>query len=177
MPLLMVKEWAIAVLVLAGTAVVAVTNSRISAIAGLGVVGVGVALIFITYGAPDVAITQLLVEVLVVVLVALAILKLPHLAPEPGRRRRFDAVLALGIGASVSVVTLMVVDGPLDQRLTDWFEVTAWPEAYGRNIVNVILVDFRALDTFGEIAVVAVAALAALALLKTRVAPAREDAR
>ncbi len=176
-PALMVKEWAIAVLILAGTGVVVLTNSRITAIAGLGVVGVGVALVFITYGAPDVAITQLLVEVLVVVLVALAILRLPHLEHESGRRRGLDAALALGVGAAVSVVTLMVVDGPLDQRLTDWFEITAWPEAYGRNIVNVILVDFRALDTFGEIAVVAVAALAAVALLKTRAAPAGKDTR
>ena len=171
-PDLMVKEWAIAALILAGTLIVVVTNSRITAIAGLGVVGVGVAMIFITYGAPDVAITQLLVEVLVVVLVALALLKLPGLTPETGRRRRLDAALAICIGAAVSAVTLMVVDGPIDRRLTDYFEITSWPEAYGRNIVNVILVDFRALDTFGEIAVVAVAALAAIALLKTRNAAA-----
>ncbi len=63
---------------------------------------------------------------------------------------------------------LMVTDGPIDRRLTDYFEVASWPEAYGRNIVNVILVDFRALDTFGEIAVVVIAALGAFALLKGR---------
>jgi multicomponent Na+:H+ antiporter subunit A len=55
---------------------------------------------------------------------------------------------------------------PLDRRLTDYFEITSWPEAYGRNIVNVILVDFRALDTFGEIAVVVIAALGAYILLR-----------
>jgi multicomponent Na+:H+ antiporter subunit A len=176
-PYLMVKEWGIALLVLAGTGVVVSTNSRITALAGLGVVGVGVALIFITYGAPDVAITQLLVEVLVVVLVALAILKLPSLEPETGRRRWFDAALALGIGGAVTVVMLMVLDVPIDRRLSEYFEVTSWPEAFGRNIVNVILVDFRALDTFGEIAVVAVAGIAAFALLKTKLAPAKEDAR
>ena len=177
MPYLLVKEWGIALLVLAGTGVVVSTNSRITALAGLGVVGVGVALIFVTYGAPDVAITQLLVEVLVVVLVALAILKLPSLEPETGRRRWFDAALALGIGGAVTVIMLMVLDVPLDRRLSEYFEVTSWPEAFGRNIVNVILVDFRALDTFGEIAVVAVAGIAAFALLKTKIAPAKEDAR
>jgi multicomponent Na+:H+ antiporter subunit A len=170
-PRLMVKEWATAVLILAGTGVVLTTNSRITAIAGLGVVGIGVALIFITYSAPDVAITQLLVEVLVVVLVALAILKLPSLGPEPGRPRLLHGALALGVGGAVSVVMLHVVEGPLNRRLTDFFEIASWPEAFGRNIVNVILVDFRALDTFGEIAVVAVAALAALALLRTRTPP------
>ncbi|MEO0694033.1 MAG: hydrogen gas-evolving membrane-bound hydrogenase subunit E, partial [Pseudomonadota bacterium] len=65
-------------------------------------------------------------------------------------------------------VMLMVTAGPIDRRLTDYFEATSWPEAFGRNIVNVILVDFRALDTFGEIAVVVIAALGAYALLKGR---------
>jgi len=159
-------EWMILALIVAGTGVVVVTRSVIAAIAGLGVVGVGVALLFITFGAPDVAITQLLVEVLVVVLVALALLRLPPLGREPRARRRLDAALAVGVGSVVAAVMLMVTQGPIDRRLTDYFETTAWPEAFGRNIVNVILVDFRALDTFGEIAVVAVAAMAALALLR-----------
>ena len=72
-------------------------------------------------------------------------------------------------------MTLAVLAVPMDRRLTDFFEAASWPEAYGRNIVNVILVDFRALDTFGEIAVVAVAALAAYALLRTTTAAQRRD--
>ena len=165
-PQLMLTEWAVVTLIIAGTLVTLFTDNRITAIAGLGVVGVGVALVFIIYGAPDVAITQLLVEVLVIVLVSLAVLRLPHLAPEPGRARWRDAALALGVGVVVTVTMLMVVETPPDRRLTDFFEGASWPEAYGRNIVNVILVDFRALDTFGEIAVVAIAALAAYALLR-----------
>jgi multicomponent Na+:H+ antiporter subunit A len=72
-----------------------------------------------------------------------------------------------------AAILLQVTDGPIDRRLTDFFEEASWIEAYGRNIVNVILVDFRALDTFGEIAVVAIAALGAYALLKG--SPAREE--
>ena len=68
----------------------------------------------------------------------------------------------------MAAVLLMVTTGPIDLRLTAYFEAKAWPEAYGKNIVNVILVDFRALDTFGEIAVVLIAALGAFALLKGR---------
>ena len=168
-PDLLVKHWVVIGLVVAGALLTLTTSSRIAAIAGLGAVGIGVALIFIIFGAPDVAITQLLVETLVVVLFAVAALKLPRLDPD-GRKthRPLDALLALGIGAVVTVVMLMVTDGPIDRRLTDYFEVTSWPEAYGRNIVNVILVDFRALDTFGEIAVVVIAALGAFALLKGR---------
>ncbi len=168
-PVLQVQHWVVIAIVVAGALLTLTTSSRIAAIAGLGAVGIGVALIFIIFGAPDVAITQLLVETLVVVLFAVAALKLPQLDPDGTKRHRpLDAALAVSIGIGVTVVMLMVTDGPIDRRLTDYFEVTSWPEAFGRNIVNVILVDFRALDTFGEIAVVAIAALSAFALLKGR---------
>lgn len=161
------KHWAVVVFVTAGAILTAITSSRMTAIAALGVVGIGVALIFIIFSAPDVAITQLLVEVLVVVLVAVAMLKLPQLGLARDRKRRpVHAALAGVIGVLVTMVMIGVVQGDIDRRLTDFFEVASWPEAYGRNIVNVILVDFRAIDTFGEIAVVVIAALAAYALLR-----------
>ncbi|WP_212523830.1 hydrogen gas-evolving membrane-bound hydrogenase subunit E [Actibacterium sp. MT2.3-13A] len=158
------KQAALVALILAGAALAVITRSRIAAVAGLGVTGIGVALVFIVFGAPDVAITQLLVETLVVVLVAVAMLRLPRLGPR--RRRPADAALAIGVGAAVSATLLAVLLAPLDRRVTAFFEATSWPEAHGRNIVNVILVDFRALDTFGEIAVVLIAALSAYALLR-----------
>jgi len=154
-------------LICAGALLTAVTSSRIAAMAALGVVGIGVALVFIAFSAPDVAITQLLVETLVVVLVAVALLRLPLLDRGGRDHRPLDALLAVGVGVTVSAVLLAVLQAPLDRRLTDYFEITSWPEAFGRNIVNVILVDFRALDTFGEIAVVVIAALSAYALLRT----------
>ncbi len=161
------KHWAVVLFVTAGAVLTAITSSRMTAIAALGVVGIGVALIFIIFSAPDVAITQLLVEVLVVVLVAVAMLKLPLLGLARDRKRRpVHAALAVAIGAMVTVVMVGVLQGELDRRLTDYFEFASWTEAYGRNIVNVILVDFRAIDTFGEIAVVVIAALAAYALLR-----------
>ncbi|MEM1064024.1 MAG: putative monovalent cation/H+ antiporter subunit A [Pseudomonadota bacterium] len=168
-PDLLLKHWVVITLIVAGAMLTLTTSSRIAAIAGLGAVGIGVALIFIIFGAPDVAITQLLVETLVVVLFGVAALKLPRL-DDSGRKthRPLDALLAVGVGAIVTLVMLQVTAGPLDRRLTTYFEETSWPEAFGRNIVNVILVDFRALDTFGEIAVVVIAALGAFALLKGR---------
>ncbi|MBN2906290.1 MAG: DUF4040 domain-containing protein [Rhodobacteraceae bacterium] len=156
---------ALAVLLLAGAGLTVGSASRIAAIAALGVVGIGTALVFIVFSAPDVAITQLLVETLVVVLVALALLRLPALPRD--RFRPAHAALATGLGATVTLVLLAVLSAPLDRRLTNYFEAASWPEAYGRNIVNVILVDFRALDTFGEVAVVVIAALSAYALLRT----------
>ncbi|MCK0169094.1 putative monovalent cation/H+ antiporter subunit A [Jannaschia sp. S6380] len=163
---LRVKHWSVLIFIMTGALVVAFTNSRMTAVAALGVVGIGVALIFIIFGAPDVAITQLLVEVLQVVLVAVAMLKLPHLNWERARFRPWDLLLAIALGALTTVILLAVLDAPLNPRLTEYFEAASVPLAYGRNIVNVILVDFRALDTFGEIAVVAVAALGAFALLR-----------
>ena len=168
------KHWSVLIFILAGAALVAVTQSRMTAIAALGTVGIGVALIFIMFGAPDVAITQLLVEVLQVVLVAVAMLKLPRMMPERiGRVRGWDLALAGVLGAMVTLVLLHVGAAPPDLRLTAFFEAASYPEAYGRNIVNVILVDFRALDTFGEIVVVAVAAFGAYALLRGTRRPGR----
>ncbi|MEO0485784.1 MAG: putative monovalent cation/H+ antiporter subunit A [Pseudomonadota bacterium] len=159
---------ALALLTAAGAIMAAVTGSRIMAMAALGVVGIGVAMLFIVFAAPDVAITQLLVETLVVVLVAVALLRLPSL-DRPGESdwRPRDALLGAAIGTVITLIMLSVLQQPLDLTLTDYFEATSWPEAFGRNIVNVILVDFRALDTFGEIAVVVIAALSSYALLRT----------
>ena len=164
---LVTKHWSVLIFIVAGAMVTAFTHSRMTAVASLGVVGIGVALIFIMFGAPDVAITQLLVETLVVVLVAVAMLKLPPLDRERVRSvRLWDLGLAAALGAGTTVIMLLVQAVPVDRRITDYYEIASYPEAYGQNIVNVILVDFRALDTFGEIAVVAVAALAAYALLR-----------
>ena len=158
---------ALTLLIVSGALVATVTSSRIVAMAALGVVGIGVAMIFIVFSAPDVAITQLLVETLIVVLVAVALLRLPTLDSNAGNWRLKDAALGIAVGTVVTLVLLAVLSSPLDRRLTGYYEITSWPEAFGRNIVNVILVDFRALDTFGEIAVVVIAALASYALLRT----------
>ena len=134
-------------------------------------VGSGAALIFLVYGAPDLALTQLLVETLTLIIVAIVLLRLPPLdktagAHSPGRW--FDALVAVGTGTLVAALTLAVTGGPLDRQLTDFFEQNSAIAAHGRNIVNVILVDFRSLDTLGEIVVVATAGLAGFSLLARR---------
>ena len=161
-----IKHWVVVAITIAGCCLTLTTSNLIAAIAGLGAVGIGVALIFIIYGAPDVAITQLLVETLVVVLFGTAALKLPQLkSNQTSGVRPLDALLSIVLGGSIMIILLMVTDGPLDRKITDFFEAASWPEAYGRNIVNVILVDFRAIDTFGEIAVILTASLGVLAAL------------
>ncbi|MFV8781182.1 hydrogen gas-evolving membrane-bound hydrogenase subunit E [Microbulbifer sp. SA54] len=165
-PSLTVKGWAALALVLAGTLVAAGCREPLTAICSLGAMGVGIALIYLFFGAPDVAITQLLVETLFLVLVALVLHRLP-LASEIHipRWRIADAALAASVGIAVTLTMLVVLQQPFDSGTKDYFEQAAVPEAFGRNIVNVILVDFRALDTFAEVVVVLIAAVGAAALL------------
>ena len=142
------------------------------AICCLGVVGAGIAMLFLTYGAPDVALTQLLVETLTVIIVAIVLLRLPDLNKRhtiPIAVRVGNAVLAVSIGTLVSSLILAVNSTELDLALTQFFEANSYLAAHGRNIVNVILVDFRSLDTLGEITVVALAGLAGYALIQKKV--------
>jgi multicomponent Na+:H+ antiporter subunit A len=159
----------IVILVAIATVVVATATHRLAAIGGLGGVGAGVALIFLISGAPDIALTQLLVETLTVIIFSLILLRLPpleHQRRRSGRRRTLDVGISLAAGLLVASLLMGIGQTPLDRSLTEFFEVHSYPAAHGRNIVNVILVDFRSLDTLGEITVVVLAAWAATALIR-----------
>ncbi len=157
-------DWAIFLLITASLSVVLGSSSRLAAITALGGVGAGIAIIFVVYGAVDVAMTQLFVEILVVVFMAIAMVKLP--VTGIARFRPRDAAVAAFLGLGVTMSMLMVLGTDIDLSLTDFFVEKSYPEAFGRNIVNVILVDFRGFDTMGETAVICFAAMAAYAVLK-----------
>jgi multicomponent Na+:H+ antiporter subunit A len=166
------------VFIAAATAAVLGAKRRLGAIASLGAVGAGVAMLFLVFGAPDLALTQLLVETLTVIIVSLVLLKLPPMetARQRSRRRRsVDAAVALCVGLLIASLLMGIVELPLDRGLTAFFEAKSYSAAHGRNIVNVILVDFRSLDTLGEITVVVLAAWAAAALIRSRKASAAKD--
>jgi multicomponent Na+:H+ antiporter subunit A len=166
-PTVSVLEAGVLLVIATGALALPVARSRLGAVGALGLVGAGVAMVFALYGAVDVAMTQLLVETLLVVIIAIALLRLP--VPRPAHRGGLGAVaIAAGVGLGVTLAMLAVLATPLDPSLTAFFEQASWPQGFGRNIVNVILVDFRALDTFGEIVVVAVAGIAVLAVLAGR---------
>jgi multicomponent Na+:H+ antiporter subunit A len=151
------------------TLVVLLARKRLMAIGGLAGVGAGVALIFLVFGAPDIALTQLLIETLTIIIVSLVLLRLPPLEAAKKRRtcrRLLDGALALGAGGVMAALLLGVLQYPLDRALTAFFEANSYLAAHGRNVVNVILVDFRSLDTFGEITVVVLAAWAGVALIR-----------
>ncbi|WP_244155875.1 hydrogen gas-evolving membrane-bound hydrogenase subunit E [Desulfofustis glycolicus] len=154
--------------------VVVTARKRLAAIGGLGGVGAGVALIFLLFGAPDIAMTQLLVETLTVIFVSLVMLRLPAIEQarrRTVRRRCLDGGLALAGGLLLTSLLIGVGSEPLDRSLTSYFEANSYLAAHGRNIVNVILVDFRSFDTLGEIIVVVLAAWAAVTLIRKPMEP------
>jgi multicomponent Na+:H+ antiporter subunit A len=124
-------------------------------------------MLFMLYSAPDLAITQFMVETLVVVILALILIRVPGFRLDGAGAGMGLGSLAIAVGAGVVTTLLLlgVLAEPLDPRLADWFGANAVPGGLGRNVVNVILVDFRALDTLGEITVVAAAAMGGLAAM------------
>ncbi|RIH76343.1 Na(+)/H(+) antiporter subunit A [Meiothermus hypogaeus] len=131
----------------------------------MGIVGAGVALVFLLQNAPDLSITQFLVETLTAILIALVLLQIRNIGPVPSGRW-LDKAVALGFGGVVTLLMLGMLAQPMSPHLSEFFAQKSLPEGFGRNIVNVILVDFRGLDTFGEITVVGLAGLGVWALLK-----------
>jgi len=151
-------------------------NKRLSAAAALGTVGYGVTLIYILYGAPDLAMTQFAIETLTVILFVVTIYRLPKLKKlSSTRSRRLDAVLAALVGGTMTLITLVVTSVPLQSRLSPYFAENSYVKAHGHNVVNVILVDLRGFDTMGEITVLSVAAIGVFALLSLNLHQPAED--
>ena len=169
-PALTFYEWGIFIVAITGLITLLLAPSRLVAIVSLGVQGLAVAMLFLLFGAPDLAFTQFMVEILSVVILALVMTRLKL---DLRDRREFedfvrDGTISVAAGAALMVLLLVVVSGPLDTRLSDFFTQTSVAIAHGHNIVNVILVDYRGLDTLGEISVVMTAGIAVLALLRRR---------
>ena len=161
-------EFMTALAIVLGCFVMIRSRSRLSAIGGLGLVGYGVAMMFVLLGAPDLAITQFLIETLSVLLLVLVFWKLPsfRLSSGPVTRLR-DGLVAGVFGAMMAVLVLMASQAEIGSRtVQEYYGATSYEEAHGRNVVNVILVDFRGVDTMGEITVLTVAALGVLALIR-----------
>ena len=160
--------WAVcAVLVAATAATVALHRQRLVALVVLGAVGLAVSLLFVLFSAPDLALTQLLVEMVTIALMLLALNYLPQStpAPEPRARRWRDGVLALACGGGLATLAYAMMTRPLDTVAGELLARSV-PEGKGQNVVNVILVDFRGFDTLGEIAVFGIAGLVVHALLR-----------
>ena len=148
-------------------------GGRLEAIAGLGLIGALVSLFFVLFSAPDLALTQLLIETLMVIVFLLVFHFLPPFFQEHTTKREHGrdflisgmvGLVAVGLVLLATAITLPHTD----LSLSEYFTTNSYPLAHGRNIVNVILVDFRGVDTLGEITVLAIAAIGIFALLRDR---------
>ena len=167
-PELKFYEWAVVGLAVVGVVTVVLAQSRLFAILALGVQGLAVALLFMLFGAPDLSFTQFMVEILSVVILALVMtrLRLDATDHRPFEDWLRDGAVALAGGLAIVVLLFAVLGTTLDPRLGDFFNANSGPVAHGHNVVNVILVDFRGLDTLGEISVVMTAGIGILALIR-----------
>ena len=154
---------------------------RLAALAMLSVVGLALCITFAWFSAPDLALTQLAVEVVTLVLFLLGLRWMPkrverddpRTASRAWWRRRRDLVLALAIGVGLSALSYALLTRQAPLSISPFFIEKALPEGGGTNVVNVMLVDFRAFDTLGEITVLGIVGLTVYALLR-RFRPAAE---
>ncbi|AXT32578.1 monovalent cation/H+ antiporter subunit A [Pseudoalteromonas tunicata] len=135
-------------------------RNRMVALLTISVVGLMVSVAFTRYSAPDLALTQLTVEVVTVILLMLALFFLPHRTPKESSSVRIlrDLAIASSLGVIIGSICYAILTRPL-QSISDYFLANAKTGGGGTNVVNVILVDFRGFDTLGEITVLGIAAL------------------
>lgn len=166
-----------AILIVASVLTVILHHKRLVALIAIGVVGLIVALGFVKFSAPDLALTQLSVEVVTIVLLLLALFFLPQHTPQERSYIRFtrDGVISVSAAVSVFFLTMAVLSRDYSP-ISNFFIDNAKPGGGGTNVVNVILVDFRGFDTLGEIAVLALAGLCVFAMLEglKLVAPSKD---
>lgn len=158
----------VALIGVGGAFAAARATSLLAAMIAVGLTGFAVAITFLMNGAPDLALTQFAVEALIVVLLTALLLAVPLAAPatRSSGGRRFDAILAGGLALLLFAAFLDMASRPLASPASDFFARMSYLAGKGTNVVNVILVDFRAIDTLGETMVIAMAAILARGLLK-----------
>lgn len=145
------------------------TGSRLTAVAAMGVVGYSLCLLFVFYSAPDLAMTQFAIDTLTVILFVLVLYRLPKYLPFSDSRVRVrDGIVALGFGGMITLLALGVLSSPMVSEVSEYYSANAYKLAKGKNVVNVILVDFRGMDTLVEITVLVIAALGVFGLMKLR---------
>jgi multicomponent Na+:H+ antiporter subunit A len=117
----------------------------------------------------DLAITQILSETLIVVMFVLILQRLPFFAQLSRKSSKLrDLAIALVFGGAMTVVSLMAINVNFSSPISEFFMANSYKKAFGENVVNVILVDFRALDTMGEVTVLVIAAMGVAALFKSK---------
>ncbi|WNS74779.1 Na+/H+ antiporter subunit A [Bacillus sp. DTU_2020_1000418_1_SI_GHA_SEK_038] len=145
-------------------------KSRLTSIILLGSVGYTVSLFFVLFRAPDLALTQLVIETISVALFLLCFYHLPKNSKNEERIgfKLTNAIVSIGVGAIVTLIALSAHSNKVFDSIAQYYVENTYTEAAGKNMVNVILVDFRGFDTMFEITVLAIAALGITTMIKLR---------
>ncbi|MDT0643135.1 putative monovalent cation/H+ antiporter subunit A [Zunongwangia sp. F363] len=166
---LSIYEIVATVILIVGVFYTVFTGSRLAAVAAMGVIGLAICLIFVFYSAPDLAMTQFSIDTLTVILFVLVLYKLPrYLTLSDYKMRIKDGIISCAFGLIVGILALEVLSEPVHNEIGDFYARNAYIMAHGKNVVNVILVDFRGADTMIEISVLAISAIGVFGLLKLR---------
>jgi multicomponent Na+:H+ antiporter subunit A len=172
-----VYEVVLASVILLASFMVLFAKSRLTSIISLGAVGYTVSLFFVLFRAPDLALTQLVIETISVALFLLCFYHLPPLNKHESRIRfrLNNAVIAISVGVIITLVSIASHSTKLFNSISSYYVKNVYKEAGGENMVNVILVDFRGFDTLFEISVLAIAALGIFGLIKLRLTRGKID--
>lgn len=163
---LVAKEFVIFVLVLVTLIFIFQSRSALVVVAAIGIVGYSIALSYTGFSAPDVAITQFLAETLGLILLILIVPKLPGFFRQHFKTPGKYLVVSVAFGLLMTLITMIGMTQESASSLKEFFLMNSIPKGKGENVVNVILVDFRALDTLGEISVLTITMIGIVSLLK-----------
>ncbi|KUP35881.1 Na+/H+ antiporter subunit A [Bacillus mojavensis] len=166
-----IYEMILTLVMISATAATVFARSRLTAIISLGVVGYTLALFFVIFRAPDLALTQLVIETISVALFLLCFYHLPKLRLKKKTRtfRMTNFIIALGVGIIVTLLGIASSSQRTKDSIASFFTKHSHDLGGGDNVVNVILVDFRGFDTMFEITVLTIAALGIYSMIKTKV--------
>lgn len=162
-------EWILAGVMISSAIAILFAKTRLSAILFNGVLGFSVAMFFVLFRAPDLALTQLVIETVTTALFLLCFFFLPEWKKEDTDRKLNipNLIISLGVGTTFVLVALSVHSGKLVDSISSYFE-QAYELAGGKNIVNTILADFRAFDTMLEVVVLFIAGIGVYTLVKLK---------
>lgn len=173
---LTIYEVAVVIILLGALIIVVATPSRLTSVVAMSVIGYCICLMYVFYSAPDLAMTQFTIDTLSTVLFVLVLYKLPSFLNLASKRERYrDSIVALGFGAILSIIALKVLYEPISTETSDFYGENAYILAKGKNVVNLILADFRGIDTMFETVVLGIAALGVYSLLKLRLKSSEKE--
>lgn len=174
--MLTIYEVAVVLILIGALVIMIVTASRLTAVVCMCVIGYCSCLMYVFYSAPDLAMTQFTIDTLTTVLFVLVLYKLPPFLNLATRTQRYqDISVALVFGILLSMVALQVHHEPIETATSEFYATHAYAAAKGKNIVNVILVDFRGIDTMFETVVLSIAAIGVYNLLRLRLKPSEKE--